>query len=106
MRVFAHPFHVAPDGAVVTVEQWSDAQARQLVQSVVSTVVGERAMAPAFGVSDPTGRGVDAEEVWAAVELCEPDLRITDVTVPPPTAGTQRPLVSAVWRDNDDDGGL
>lgn len=100
MKVLTHPFRIDPNGAVVTVVQGSDAQARQITEAVVSTRLSERVLAPDFGTSDPTSRGVDTDEVWTAVELCEPDLLVTDVAVTTLADGTQDVLVSAVWRED------
>lgn len=96
MRVFAHPFRVA-GSAVATVEQGTDAEARQVIQAVLSIPRGTRTLGPEWGIDDPAGAGVSAAEVRAAVELCEPDLTVTAVSVEATSLGRQRVLVAAAW---------
>lgn len=98
MRVLSHPFRLDGAGAVATVEQWSPGQRDQLVLAIVATTRGERRLAPGFGLADPVGRGVTADEVRAAVERCEPDLRVTGVDVGDPAGSRVAVRVSAVWR--------
>ena len=81
MRVFAHPLRIDNDGAVATVEQGSLLQAQQLAIGIVSTFLGERPLAPDFGIFDPVAVGTSTAEVTAAVDLCEPDLKVVDVTI-------------------------
>ena len=47
----------------------------------MSTFLGERPLAPDFGIFDPVAVGTSTAEVTAAVDLCEPDLRVVDVTI-------------------------
>lgn len=102
MRVLRHPFAIDSAGAAITVDQWSDAQARGIVAAVVRTRVGERPLAPDFGTSDPVSVGADEVEIRTAVELCEPDLLVTDVTVVRTSGSRQDVRVSAVWRDDEE----
>ena len=103
MRVFAHPFRVAADGSAATVEQWTDAQAALIAQIVAHTIVGERPLAPDFGIPDPAGRGVDAATLQGAVELCEPDLMVTAVDAPAAVAGSQTVRLAVQWRPDEED---
>jgi len=98
VRVFAHPLRMAA-GAVATVEQGSVAQAQQLAVAIVSTAVNERALAPDFGIFDPVAVGTSPTEVVAAVDLCEPDLTVTDVRVGSDGTGRQRVDVSVQWNE-------
>ena len=81
MRVLSHPFRVDSNGRVVTVEQYSGRQAAELAGAVVATVAGERGLAPSYGLTDPSGGGVDGEQVAGLIELCEPDLAVVSVDV-------------------------
>ncbi len=81
MRVFAHPFRLDGSGSVATVEQGSALQAGQIAEAVVSTVVGERRLAPDFGVPDPAGTGMSAEGIVAAMGICAPDVAVSDIGV-------------------------
>ena len=81
VRVFAHPLRLDSEGAVATVDQGSLLHAQQLAIGIVSTFLGERPLAPDFGIFDPVAVGTSVAEVTAAVDLCEPDLKVVDVTI-------------------------
>lgn len=102
MRVISHPFRLDGNGAVATVEQWSDAQCQQVTQAIVATVRGERALAPVFGLADPVGRTLSPDEVRAAVEMCEPDIRVTGVKVAEPVGGRVSVTVASLWRADEE----
>lgn len=90
MRVFSHPLRLDGSGSVSTIEQGSLLHAAQLAQAVASTVAGERALAPDFGIPDPTGVGVSAESLVAAMSVCVPDVSLIDVE----TAGGEEQSVT------------
>lgn len=102
-RVFSHPFRLDGSGAVATVEQWSERQAQEVGLAVVATVVGERPLAPLFGISDPIIAGVEYEQVAAAVDLCEPDLQLVDATIDGPTDSRQVVALTVAWRTDDEE---
>lgn len=81
MRVISHPFRLDSEGRVVTTDQYSDRQAAELAGAVVATVAGERGLAPAYGLDDPVGRGVNPEDAASTIELCEPDLSVLSVDI-------------------------
>ena len=97
-RVFAHPFKLDADGAVATVEQWSANQAQQVGVAIVSTRIGERPLAPLFGITDPIIAGVEYDQIAAAVDLCEPDLELVDATIDGPTNSRQVVALTVAWR--------
>lgn len=100
MRVFAHPLRIDAAGGFSTVEQGSPEQAGQLVQAILSTVTGERTLAPDFGVSDPVGVGSSADAMLAAIALCEPDVEIVEMNVgAPDPSNLQQIAVSVSWRE-------
>ena len=101
MRVLSFPLRLDGEGAFASVEQWSDIQAQQTAQHIVSTDIGERALAPQFGIPNPIGFGVSEEQVRQAVSLCEPDLEVTDVDIDL-TDSRQSVSVAVRWRDDDD----
>lgn len=103
MRVLAHPFRIDTGGSVGTVEDWTAAEMLQIVTAIVSTSIGERPLAPMFGLVDPVGRTVTDDEVSAAVSLCEPDIRVVAVSAPQPSQGRQPVQVTAVWRDDEEE---
>lgn len=96
MRVFAHPLRLDNDGAIATIEQGSLVQAQQLAIGIVSTHLGERALAPDFGIFDPVAVGTSTAEIVAAVDLCEPDLIVTGVAISQ-TEGRQAVSVTVAW---------
>jgi len=102
MRVLSHPFRLDGSGAIATVEQWSDVQCQQVAQCIVQTVRGERSLAPVFGLADPVGRVLSPDEVRAAIELCEPDIRVTAVDVAPATGGRVSVTVASIWRADEE----
>lgn len=86
-RVLAWPFRFSA-GQAATVEQDSEADLSQQVALVLLTRRGERPLAPAFGLDDPTNRSVDAGEITAAVAAGVPGITVTDVQVRPESAST------------------
>ena len=80
MRVLSFPLRVE-GGAFSSVEQGSDRQAQQVAMMIVGTRVGERLLGPDFGMFDEVGVGVSRAEVLAAIDLCEPDLQVSDVVI-------------------------
>lgn len=101
MITLAHPFRVDPSGSVVTVEQGSARHAAETAGHVLACIVGERALAPLWGLVDPSGGRVDPDEVAATLAFCEPGLTLTrcDITTAPDggvTAG-----VDVQWTDTD-----
>lgn len=99
MRVISHPFRLDSAGNVVTIDAGSPRQAAELAGHVVACQVGERPLAPAYGLPDPSGQELDAAVVEAAVQLCEPDLTVTSASVSPPDAtGRVTVAVNVVWK--------
>lgn len=96
MRVFAHPLRLDSEGAVATVDQGSLLQAQQLAIGIVSTFLGERPLAPDFGIFDPVAVGTSRAEIVAAVDLCEPDLTVTGVEIVQ-VEDTQQVSVTVAW---------
>lgn len=102
VRVFAHPLRLDGDGQIATVEQGSNDQAQQLAIGIVSTFLGERLLAPDFGIFDPVAVGTSTAEVTAAVDLCEPDLTVLGVEVTQ-TGGRQAVDVTVAWDETDEE---
>lgn len=100
-RVFSHPFRLDGSGAVATVEQWSLQQAQEVGAAIVATTIGERVLAPVFGITDPVIAGVEYDQVAAAVDLCEPDLQLLSATFDGPTDSRQVVTLTVAWRTDD-----
>lgn len=98
MRVLAHPLARDPLGRLVTIDDETDAGARQLAAHVLSTVQGERPLAPTWGIPDQPGRAdVDLDVLAAAVEDSEPDLQVTSITAGLDATGAARAVVQVTW---------
>lgn len=104
MRLLSHPLRLDAAGQIVTVEQDSDTHAAELATAILSTVAGERALAPDFGIDDMIAAGgYTAGQVGAAVDLCEPDLEVVEVETGR-DGDRQDVIVTVAWRDDDDYG--
>lgn len=95
-----HPFRLDAAGSVATIRQGSAAHAAELVRHVISCRVGERPLAPLWGLSDPLGDGVDELDVRSALDYCEPDIELISVDVAGSPDGNADITVDATWRSN------
>jgi hypothetical protein len=78
-RILSHPFRLAPDGRIATVEQdTAQAHAEQLAVLVL-TRRGERPLVPTFGITDPTFGDLDVAELEGAVETFGPAVALEEV---------------------------
>jgi hypothetical protein len=94
----AHPFRLDSAGAVAVVPQGGARQALEVVRHIVACRVGERPLAPDWGLADPLADGVDESDVRAAIDLCEPDIVVSGVTLTPGGADNLDILIDAAWR--------
>lgn len=78
-RILSHPFRLAPNGSVATVEQVSDAANAEQVAVLVLTNLGERPLAPGFGITDPAFVGVEPTEVLAGLAEYGPPVTIASL---------------------------
>lgn len=99
----AFPFHVGTDGAVQTVEPGTDADVDQAIVMLVQTTLGERPLAPGYGIPDPAFNGVSAGDLQVGLDEYGPaGITIDEVTRDPQTQTTERMTVR--WsRDDDED---
>ena len=65
----AHPFRIDANGAAVTLEQGSMRHAAEACGHIVSCEAGERPLAPLWGLMDPTGTRVNADEITATTQV-------------------------------------
>lgn len=91
MKILSHPFRIAGNGSIATVEQDSEQADREQIAVLVLTRRGERPLAPGFGISDPTFDRVNGGEITAGIALYGPPVEITDVTTT--TTGDDEQLV-------------
>jgi hypothetical protein len=94
----AHPFRLDSAGAAAIVPQGGKRHALELVRHVVSCRIGERPLAPDWGLADPLADGVDEADVRAAIDLCEPDIVVSGVTLTPRDSTDLDIVIDAAWR--------
>lgn len=78
--ILSHPFRVLGNGEVAAVEQTSDQANAEQVGVLILTRLGERPMAPGFGITDPVFSTLDPAELAAALEMYGPDVNVNDIS--------------------------
>lgn len=78
--ILSHPFRLAPNGTVATVEQDSDQANAEQIGVLLLTFQGERPLAPGFGVPDPSFRGIPAGVITGQVARYGPRVTVRTVT--------------------------
>lgn len=101
MRILSHPFRLRPDGSVATVEQETDEAHAEQLACLVLTRLGERDLAPGFGISDPTFAGIEASEIAAGVAAFGPPVDVTDVRETPRDDGRLDVVVTFTTDDDE-----
>ena len=101
----AHPFRVDANGAAVTLEQGSARHAAEACGHIVSCEAGERALAPLWGLMDPTGTRINPDEIRAVVGYAEPALLVSRVEVTERNDNTVAVDIDVDWSDTDDEEG-
>ena len=102
----AHPFRIDSNGAAVTLEQGSSRHAAECCGHIVSCEAGERALAPLWGLVDPTGTSVSPDEIRAVVGYADPALLVTRVEVAESNDNTVAVAIDVDWSDTDDEESL
>ena len=99
----AHPFRLDSAGGAAIIRQGTKRHAIEVVRHVVSCRVGERPLAPEWGLADPLADGVDDADIEAAIALCEPDIAVSGVTITEdPKTQTLDIVIDAAWRTTDE----
>lgn len=93
----AHPFRITAQRRAATVALGGAAHAAQLAGHVLSTVSGERGLAPGFGLPNLAGGQVDAAQISAALTLCAPELDVEALTVAQAADGQVAVSVTVDW---------
>lgn len=96
-RVLAHPVSVDSAGNFATVEQGSPGHAAQVAGHVLACIQGERPLAPAYGLPDPVGVGVDESAIVAVLDDCEPDIEVDTVDVTANVDGSALVELEVTW---------
>ena len=94
----AHPFRLDSAGGVAVVPQGGTRHALEIVRHVVSCRLGERPLAPDWGLADPIADGVDESDIRAAIDLCEPDIVVSGVTLTSRDGTDLDIVIDAAWR--------
>jgi hypothetical protein len=89
-RIVSHPFRLAANGSIATVEQDSEGGDAEQLAVLALTKLGERAVVPAFGITDPTFEGFAVSEFVAGVAAFGPPVRLADVAVSAVDDSTER----------------
>lgn len=95
-----HPFRLDAAGSVGVIAQGSTQHALEAARHVVSCRVGERPLAPLWGLADPLADGVDEADIRTAIALCEPDVALSYVDLTGHPDGTLEITLDATWRSN------
>lgn len=90
MNLISHPFRLAPDGSVATVEDGSEEAAAEAIAVMVLTRKGERDLVPDFGVTDPTFDGLSLAELQAGLADYGPQVDVGSVETTYPSETTER----------------
>ena len=94
----AHPFRLDSAGSAAIIPQGGKRHAVEVVRHIVSCRVGERPLAPVWGLADPLADGVDGADIRAAIDLCEPDIVVSGVTLTQSTTQDLDIVIDAAWR--------
>lgn len=78
---FSHPFRFGTSGAVATVDDRSDAGIAQDIAALVLTHLGERVLAPSFGIPDPAFSDIEPSQLAAAMSVYGPDVPLRGIEV-------------------------
>jgi hypothetical protein len=79
-QVLSYPFRVGPAGQIATVEQGTPQANGELIEVLVLTHIGERPLAPGFGVTDPLFGVIEPTEVAAGIGAYGPDVTLNEVS--------------------------
>lgn len=99
VRLMAFPFRIDGAGAVVTVEQGSDAYIEQQIALAMLVRPGERPTVPTFGVSDPAFAGFEQGVLQRHLDDFEPGVEINTLQIDRTAEGRERVVID--WRRRD-----
>ena len=98
----AHPFRIDANGAAATLEQGSTRHAAEMCGHIISCEAGERPLAPLWGLIDPAGTRITADEITATVGYAEPGLTVANVDITENADGTVAVDITVDWADTDE----
>lgn len=94
MDLLSHPFRLAADGSVATVEDDTDEAKLEAVAVLVLTHKGERDLVPGYGMTDPTFSDVDLAELNLGLADYGPDVTVAGITATPVDDTTTRVVIT------------
>jgi len=101
----AHPFRIDANGSAVTIEQGSVRHAAEACGHIISCTAGERALAPLWGLIDPSGTRINPDEIRATIGYAEPGLDVLRVEVTESNDNTVAVDIDVDWASTDDEEG-
>jgi hypothetical protein len=92
----SHPFRLA-GGRIATIDEGSARLASELAGAVLATMQAERGLAPRYGIRDPTGGGIEPDELGGWVEINEPEITVKAITATWSNDGTVAVRATVAW---------
>lgn len=94
--VLSFPFRLDPTGHAATVQPGSDVEVDEALAVLMLTTLGERPMAPRFGIPDPGFAGLAASDLQVGIDQFGPrGINIASLTITPVTQ--EKSEASVAW---------
>lgn len=100
------PFRLTPLGHVATAAYGSDQEVSDALFAAMSTQMGERPLAPNFGMTDPAGLGIDEVAIESDLAACMTDTGFDDVSIVGVTIKPESDTVASAtveWQRDEED---
>lgn len=93
------PFRLTAAGQVATAPYGSEQEVNDAIASIVLTDIGERPLAPGFGITDPVSQAINDVDMGSDIQAALSsfgfeDVSITDAAVSPQGSGRASVLVN------------
>lgn len=109
-HLLSHPFRLAPNGQMATIDDSSDEYIAERIGMIISTRPGERPMVPLFGIDDPAYDDLSLPALQVQMELFEIPAIIEDVDEQPASydmtnveVSFSRPSIEELEDEEDDE---
>lgn len=103
--VLSFPFRLTPTGAAATVGYGTDTEIDEAIAVLALTQLGERPMAPDFGVPDPAFHGIHTGDIQVGLTDHGPaGITINTITTTPATETLSRATIQ--WSRESDEQAL
>lgn len=92
------PFRLTQSGQVATAPYGSEQEVNDAIAAIVLTDIGERPLAPGFGITDPVSQAINDVDMGSDIQAALStygfeDVSIADATISPESAGRASVLV-------------